>query len=117
MMDVGRSLDALSGDALRHRHPEPGHPVEHRAADPGFGLLGRQSPGAKTTTDDSFVAEHSGLPERAPAVAGRTSRKGCTLARLQRICCLLFRRLATISLTALSTNAVEIGSPRRRRAA
>src|SRR3954470_15240449 len=41
-----RSLDALSGDALRHRHPEPGHPVEHRTADPGFGLLGRQSPGA-----------------------------------------------------------------------
>jgi hypothetical protein len=29
----------------------------------------------------------------------------------------LFMRLATISLTALSTNAVEIGSPRRRRAA
>ena len=29
MVDVGRSLDALSGDALRHRHPEPGHPVEH----------------------------------------------------------------------------------------
>ena len=41
-----RSLDALSGDALRHRHTEPGHPVEHRAADPGFGLLGRQRPGA-----------------------------------------------------------------------
>src|SRR3954468_13131852 len=66
-----RSLDALSGDALRPRHPEPGHPVEHRAADPGFGLLGRQSPGAKTTTDDSFVAEHGGLPKRAPAVADR----------------------------------------------
>src|SRR5215212_9698358 len=63
-----RSLDALSGDALRHRHPKPGHPVEHRAADPGFGLLGRQSPGAKTTTDESSVAEHGGLSERAPAV-------------------------------------------------
>src|SRR3954447_15213972 len=47
-----RSLDALSGDALRHRHPEPGHPVQHRAADPGFGLLGRQSPGAQAATDD-----------------------------------------------------------------
>src|SRR3954463_2543727 len=66
-----RSLDALSGDALRHRHPEPGHPVEHRAADPGFGLLGRQSPGAKTTTDDGLVAGYGGLPERAPAVADR----------------------------------------------
>src|SRR3954451_10040714 len=66
-----RSLDALSGDALRHRHPEPGHPVEHRAADPGFGLLGRQSPGAQAATDDPFVAEHRGLPERAPAVADR----------------------------------------------
>src|SRR3954452_15469638 len=66
-----RSLDALSGDALRHRHPEPGDPVEHRTADPGFGLLGRQSPGAQAATDDSFVAEHGGLSERAPAVADR----------------------------------------------
>src|SRR5215207_9416468 len=65
------SLDARSGDALRHRHPEPGHPVEHRAADPGFGLLGRQSPGAQAATDDSFVAEHRGLPKRAPTVADR----------------------------------------------
>src|SRR3954467_3819457 len=66
-----RSSDALSGDALRHRHPEPGHPVQHRAADPGFGLLGRQSPGAQAATDDSFVAGHGGLPKRAPAVADR----------------------------------------------
>src|SRR3954452_11446842 len=66
-----RSLEALSDDALRHRHPEPGHPVEHRAADPGFGLLGRQSPGAKARADDSFVAKHGGLPERAPAGADR----------------------------------------------
>ena len=42
---------------------------------------------------------------------------GCTVARLQRICCFLFMRLATILLTALSTNAVEIGSPCRHRAA
>jgi hypothetical protein len=35
----------------------------------------------------------------------------------QRICCFLFMRLAMISLTELSTNAVEIGSPFRRRAA
>src|SRR3954462_7498024 len=71
MVGAERSLDALSGDALRHRHPEPGHPVEHRAADPGFGLLGRQSPGAQATTDDGLVAEHGGLPKRAPAVADR----------------------------------------------
>src|SRR3954467_6653875 len=71
VVDVRRSLGTFSGDALRHRHPEPGHPVEHRAADPGFGLLGRQSPGAQAATDDSFVAEHGGLPQRAPAVADR----------------------------------------------
>src|SRR4051812_47283344 len=47
----------------------------------------------------------------------RTSRKGCTVALFQRICCALFMRLATIALTALSTNAVEIGSPRRTRRA
>ncbi|MEA2730922.1 MAG: hypothetical protein QOD93_5196 [Acetobacteraceae bacterium] len=33
------------------------------------------------------------------------------MALFQRICCFLFMRLAMISLTALSTNAVEIGSP------
>src|SRR5919107_6125099 len=71
VMGAERSLDALSGDALRQRHTEPGHPVEHRAADPGFGLLGRQCPGAQAATDDSFVAEHGGLPKRAPAVADR----------------------------------------------
>src|SRR3954470_16308351 len=70
-VDVRRSLGTFSGDALRHRHPELGHPVEHRAADPGFGLLGRQSPGAKAATDDSFVPEHGSLPKRAPAVADR----------------------------------------------
>src|SRR4051794_5749494 len=51
------------------------------------------------------------------STAVRTSRKGCTVALFQRICCALVMRLATIALTALSTNAVEIGSPRRRRAA
>src|SRR5215218_5651243 len=55
-----RSLDARSGDALRPRHTEPGHPVEHRTADPGFGLLGRQRPGAQAPTDDNLVAEHGG---------------------------------------------------------
>src|SRR3954467_5179058 len=50
---------------------------------------------------------------RPCARRGRVAR----VALFQRICCALFRRLATIALTALSTNAVEIGSPRRRRAA
>ena len=40
------------------------------------------------------------------------SRKGCTLALFQRICCFLFIRLPIISLTALFINAVEIGSER-----
>ena len=43
------------------------------------------------------------------------SSKGCTLALFQRICCFLFIRLPIISLTALFINAVEIGSPFRRR--
>jgi hypothetical protein len=37
------------------------------------------------------------------------SRNGCTVALFHLICCFLFMRLATISLTALSTNAVEKG--------
>ena len=41
VVDVGRCWTALSSDALRHGHAEPGHPVQHRAANPGFGLLGR----------------------------------------------------------------------------
>src|SRR3954454_13782855 len=35
------------------------------------------------------------------STAVRTSRKGCTVALFQRICCALFMRLATIALTAL----------------
>src|SRR3954464_14231248 len=65
------SYRCLSGDALRHRHAEPGHPVEHRAGDPGLGLLAGQSSGAEATTDDGLVSEHGGFPERAPAVADR----------------------------------------------
>src|SRR3954463_8228782 len=37
------------------------------------------------------------------STAVRTSKKGCTVALFQRICCALFMRLATISFTALST--------------
>src|SRR5215217_6112092 len=67
----GGSYRRLSGDTLRHRHAELGHSVEHRTGDPGLGLLAGQSPGAKVPTDDGFVAEHGGFPERAPAVADR----------------------------------------------
>src|ERR687893_204161 len=67
----GDDYRCLSGGALRHRHTEPGHPVEHRAGDPGFGLLAGQSPSPKAPTDDGLVAEHGGFPERAPAVADR----------------------------------------------
>jgi hypothetical protein len=45
----------------------------------------------------------------------RTSRKGCKVHRFHRICCFLIMRFDKISLTALSTNAVEIGSPSCRR--
>src|SRR4051794_1885860 len=65
------SYRCLSGDALRYRHAEPGHPVEHRAGDPGLGLLAGQSSGAQATTDDGLVPEHGGFPEGAPAVADR----------------------------------------------
>ncbi len=37
--------------------------------------------------------------------------EGRTVGLFQRICCFLFMHLAMISLTELSTNAVEIGSP------
>src|SRR5215204_3000135 len=67
----GGSYRRLSGDTLRHRHTEPGHPVEHRAGDPSLGFLAGQSPGAKAPTDDGLVAEHGGFPERAPAIADR----------------------------------------------
>src|ERR671939_2178680 len=67
----GGSYRRLAGDTLRHRHAEPGYPVEHRTGDPGLGLLAGQSPGAKAPTDDGLVAEHGGFPERAPAIANR----------------------------------------------
>jgi hypothetical protein len=41
--------------------------------------------------------------------------KGCTVHLFHRICCFLIMRFERISLTALSTNAVEIGSRSRRR--
>ena len=47
--------------------------------------------------------------------ATRTSRKGCTVHLFHRICCFLIMRFDKISLTALSTKAVEIGRPSWRR--
>src|SRR3954467_1018227 len=67
---VGRH-PCLAGDSLRHRHAEPGYPVEHRAGDPGLGLLAGQSPGAEATTDNGLVPERGGPPGGAPAVADR----------------------------------------------
>src|SRR3954451_11686306 len=80
------SYRCLSGDALRHRHAEPGHPVEHRAGDPGLGLLAGQSPGAEATTDDGLVPEHGGFPERAPAVADRLCQPRRPLSWIIRMC-------------------------------
>ena len=58
-----------------------------------------------------------GIFERVVQHGGAHVKEGLYRHPVQRICCFLFMRLATISLTALSTKAVEIGSPHRRRAA
>lgn len=47
-------------------------------------------------------------------MATRTSRNGCTVDLFQRFCCFLITRRAMISLIALSTMPVEIGSPMAR---
>ncbi len=60
-VDVLRQLVLSSGDALGHWHAQAIHLVQHRAADPGLGLLGGQTPGAKTGTDQGFIPE-LGLP-------------------------------------------------------
>jgi len=71
MVEVECQVKAFSADALGHRPAELGHPVQYQAADLGFGVLGRQSPGAKAAADDGFVAEHCRFRVRSPAVAGR----------------------------------------------
>src|SRR3954452_986514 len=71
IVDVGWSPCALSGDAPRHRHAEPGHAVQRRAADPGLGLLSGQRPGAKATADEGLVPGHGRFAQRPPAVTGR----------------------------------------------
>jgi hypothetical protein len=72
------------------------------------------------TTSSAFrggIAPAEGIFEHVIQHGSAHLKKGCTAILFQRICCFLFIRLATISLTALSTNAVEIGSPCCRRAA
>src|SRR3954468_6448754 len=71
IVDVGWSPGALSGDTPRHRHAEPGHAVQRRAADPGLGLLSGQRPGAKATADEGLVPGHGRFAQRPPAVTGR----------------------------------------------
>src|SRR3954467_6126731 len=81
---------------------------DHAAAAVGLRSLAGRKPGWRRRKACSSVSF---------STAVRTSRKGCTVGLLQRICCALAMRQAIISSTALSTNEVAIGSPRRRRAA
>src|SRR3712207_1319051 len=79
-MDDGRRSGACRcrpRDAPRHRPAEPGHPVEHRAADLGFGPLAGQSPGAQTPTDDGLARseEHTS----AFPIPGNVRRAGGAL--------------------------------------
>jgi hypothetical protein len=55
--------------------------------------------------------------ERSVQHGGPDVEERLRVIRFQRIGCFLFMRLATISLTALSTNVVEVGLPHRLRAA
>jgi hypothetical protein len=64
----------------------------------------------------AWIAMVEGILERLVQRRGTNVVEARHGHPVQRIRCFLFTRLATISLTALSTNAVEIGSPRRRRA-
>ena len=70
-----------------------------------------RSPESRTPAPEG-VLERAVQHRRTPFEEGLRGRPGS-----QRICCFLVVRLATTSFTALSTKAVETGSPRRRRAA
>src|SRR3954451_377713 len=65
------SYRCLSDNAPGHRHAQPGHPVQRRAADPGLGLLGGQSPSAEAATDEGLITRHGPLPQRSSAVSSR----------------------------------------------
>src|SRR3954471_19536649 len=70
---------------------------DHAAAAVGLrSLLAGRKPGWRRRKACSSVSF---------STAVRTSRKGCTVGLLQRICCALAMRQAMISSTALSTNA------------
>ena len=79
VVDVRRSLGAVSNDPLRDRRAEVGHLVQHRAGDLGLGFLGWQGPGAEAAADDGLVAEHGRSRVRPPAVADRPSPPHATL--------------------------------------
>ena len=66
---------------------------------------------------EAGIAMTEGVRERIVQHRYSHVEEGLHRCLFQRICCFLFMRLAMISLTELSTNAVEIGSPFRRRAA
>jgi len=61
IVDVEHQLKALLASTLGHRPAEAGHPAQHRAGGLGFGLLGRQGPGAEAAAEDGLVAEHGRL--------------------------------------------------------
>jgi hypothetical protein len=62
-------------------------------------------------------ARAEGVLKRVIQDGGAHAKEGLNRRSVPAHCYFLFTRLATISLTALSTNAVEIASPLRRRAA
>jgi hypothetical protein len=76
-------------DALRDRHSELGHAVDHGAGDPGLGLLRGESAGAQTRTDEGLLAKqrrfderpfpvaHRFLPAQASPFLDRFARGGC----------------------------------------
>jgi hypothetical protein len=55
-------------DPLKHGHAQPGHPVEHLAADLGLHLLVNQTLGAKAPTDDRLVSVDCGFYPGTPIV-------------------------------------------------
>lgn len=60
----------LSADPDGDRHAEPGHPVEHVAADFCLDPLIGQSPGVELPSDDGLVAIHPRFDQAAARVAG-----------------------------------------------
>jgi hypothetical protein len=61
ILDRDLSFAPGSSDAVGYWHTEGGHVVEDFAADLGFGLLSRQSPGTQGLPDYNFIAPHGDL--------------------------------------------------------